>query len=313
MTFQYFIGIDVSKATLDIALDPDAKSVEPFTNDSAGHDQLLAKLPKAESALIVIEATGRCEQELVVRLVDAHHVVAVVNPRQVRDFAKAHGILAKTDRIDARVIAKFGQQVRPRALAKTHDLQDELDQLVTRRRQIIAAQVAEKNRLKQPGNSKFVKKSLAKKIAHLDKELQLVDREIARLVQSDDDWRERYELLKSTPGMGPVTASTLIAELPELGTLNRQQIASLVGVVPFNRDSGTMKGRRTIFGGRKTVRTALYMAALSARRSNPTIKKFGDRLQQQGKSAKVVLVACMRKLLVILNSMVKNNSKWISA
>lgn len=313
MTFQHFIGIDVSKATLDVAFDPDSNSVEPFANDQNGHDKLLAKLPEPGSSLIVIEATGRCESELVASLVDTKHIVAVVNPRQVRDFAKAHGILAKTDHIDARVIARFGQQVRPRAVAKTNDRQGELDQLVTRRRQIIAARTAEKNRKMQPGNTNFVMKSLAKSIKHLNKELKLVDAEIARLVQSDDDWKERCELLQSAPGMGPVTANTLIAELPELGELNRQQIASLVGVVPFNRDSGTMKGRRTIFGGRKTVRTALYMAALSAKRSNPVIREFAERLSRQGKSPKLIIVACMRKLLVILNTMIKNKTKWITA
>ena len=313
MTFQHFIGIDVSKATLDVAFNHQTRDIEAFANDLSGHNELLAKLPDAETALIVIESTGRYEQQLSVALVDVGHIVAIVNPRQVRDFAKAHGILAKTDRIDASVIAKFGEQVRPRAVAKTKKLQGELDQLVTRRRQIIATRTAEKNRKKQPGNTKFVVKSLLKSIKHLEKELKLVDSEIARLVQSDDDWKERHEVLQSAPGMGPVTSNTLIAELPELGELNRQKIASLVGVAPFNRDSGTMKGRRTIFGGRKAVRTALYMATLSARRCNPVIKEFADRLKQQGKSPQLIIMACMRKLLVILNTMVKTKTKWISA
>jgi len=309
MTFQHFVGIDVSKATLDVAFEPDAK-VEQFNQTANGHKELLRKIHQPGTCLIVLEATGRHEKEIAIKLVDAGHIVAVVNPRHVRDFAKAHGILAKTDSIDAAVIAKFGQQVRPRAIAKTHDLQDELDQLVARRRQIIVARTAEKNRKKTPGNSKFVVKSLTKTIKHLDKELKLVDAEIARLVQSDDDWKARMELLKSVPGVGPATSTTLLAELPELGHLNRQQIAALVGVVPFNRDSGTMRGRRSIYGGRRSVRCMLYMAALTAIRRNPVIQAFADRLRNQGKQPKVIITACMRKLLVILNTMVKTNSHW---
>ena len=273
--------------------------------------KLVEKLPQPGTCLIIFEATGRCEKEVVISLVDLGHVVAVVNPRQVRDFARAHNILAKTDKIDAQVIARFGQQVRPRSIAKAHKLQDELDQLVTRRRQIVVTRTAEKNRKKTRGNSKFVIKSLTKSLRHLEKELKLVEAEIARLVQSDDEWKSRYELLRSAPGIGDVTATTLIAELPELGQLNRQKIASLVGLAPFNRDSGTMRGRRTIWGGRKAIRSTLYMAALSARTSNPLIRKFAARLELQGKRPKVVLVACMRKLLVILNSMVKTNKHWI--
>ena len=310
MTFQQFIGIDVSKARLDVAFDPDA-AVEQFNNTQNGHDKLVEKLPQPGTALIVFEATGRCEKPIVIRLVDLGHIVSVVNPRQVRDFAKAHNILAKTDTIDARVIARFGEQIRPRSVAKAHDLQDELDQLVTRRRQIIDARTAEKNRRSARGNSKFVVKSLTKSLKHLDRELKLVDAEIARLVQSDDEWKSRYELLRSTPGVGDVTATTLIAELPELGQLNRQKIASLVGLAPFNRDSGMMRGRRSIWGGRKSIRSVLYMAALSARNSNPVIRRLATRLESQGKRPKVVLVACMRKLLVILNAMVKTNKHWI--
>ena len=311
MTFLHFIGIDVSKARLDVAFDPEADTVEQFNNTQNGHSKLVEKLPQPGTCLIIFEATGRCEKEVVISLVDLGHVVAVVNPRQVRDFARAHNILAKTDKIDAQVIARFGQQVRPRSIAKAHKLQDELDQLVTRRRQIVVTRTAEKNRKKTRGNSKFVIKSLTKSLRHLENELKLVEAEIARLVQSDDEWKSRYELLRSAPGIGDVTATTLIAELPELGQLNRQKIASLVGLAPFNRDSGTMRGRRTIWGGRKAIRSTLYMAALSARTSNPLIRKFAARLELQGKRPKVVLVACMRKLLVILNSMVKTNKHWI--
>jgi len=312
MTFQHFVGIDVSKAQLDVAFDSDTNTVEQFNNTQNGHQKLADKLPQPGTCLIVLESTGRHEKEVAIKLVDAGHVVAVVNPRQVRDFAKAHNILAKTDKIDARVIARFGQQVRPRAMAKAHELQEELDQLVARRRQIIAARTAEKNRMKTPGNSKFVIKSLTKSLRHLDKELKCVEAEIARMVQSDDEWKSRFELLKSAPGIGDVTSTTLIAELPELGQLNRQKIASLVGLAPFNRDSGTMRGRRTIFGGRREIRSTLYMAALSARRTNPVIHDFAERLKSHGKAPKTIIVACMRKLLVILNTMVKTNTHWIS-
>lgn len=308
MDFESVIGIDVSKNKLDVADWPESFTGQA-TNDETGHQQLIEKLPQPESCLVVVEATGRYEKALVLALVDAGYLVAVVNPRQVRDFAKALGILAKTDRIDARVIARFGQQVRPRALAQTHEKQDELDQLVTRRRQLIASRTAEKNRT-GTATSKVVRKSLQKIVDQLSKETRRIDAEIARLVKSDDEWKGRAELLQSAPGVGEITATTLIAEVPELGQLNRQKISALVGVAPFNRDSGQFRGRRTIFGGRRAVRSVLYMAALAARRCNPVIRAFADRLEAQGKLPKVILVACMRKLLVILNSMVKTNTHW---
>ena len=308
MDFQHFIGIDVAKAKLDVANAPNA-AVEQFDNNSDGHQQLLQKLPKPKTCLIVLEATGGFERDVVLELVNDGHVVAVVNPRQVRDFAKALGIIAKTDKIDARVIARFGEVVRPRAVAKTHEKQAELDQLVTRRRQLITSRTAEKNR-QAMARSRAVIKSIQRSVDHLTKEIRRIDAEINRMVKSDDEWNEKAEILKSAPGVGEVTSTTLIAELPELGQLNRKQIASLVGIVPFNRDSGTMRGRRTIFGGRRSVRTALYMAALTARRRNPVIAAFADRLAAQGKSPKVILVACMRKLLVILNTMIKTNQHW---
>ena len=311
MTFKHFIGIDIAKAKLDVALNTDLP-VETIRNNSAGHQQLLEKLPKAGTSLVVVEATGRYERAVVLELVNAGHIVAVVNPRQVRDFAKALGILAKTDKIDARVIAKFGEVVRPRAVAETSEKQDELDELVTRRRQLVATRTSEKNR-QGATNSKIVRKSIQKSLDHLSKDIRRIGDEIDRMVRSDDDWRNRANILKSAPGVGDVTATTLIAELPELGKLNRQQISSLVGVVPFNRDSGTMKGQRTIFGGRRAVRCVLYMAALSAMRHNHVIKAFADRLRNQSKSPKVIIVACMRKLLVILNTMIKTNTQWKTA
>ena len=308
MTFESVIGIDVSKNKLDVADWPESFTSQA-TNDKTGHQQLIKKLPQPKSCLVVIEATGRYEKAVALALVDAGYLVSVVNPRQVRDFAKALGILAKTDRIDARVIARFGEQVRPRALAQMHEKQDELDQLVTRRRQLIASRTAEKNRTGTV-TAKVVRKSLQKIVDQLSKETRRIDSEIARLIKSDEEWKGRSELLQSAPGVGEVTATTLIAEVPELGQLNRQKISALVGVAPFNRDSGQFRGRRTIFGGRRAVRSTLYMAALAARRCNPVIREFADRLEAQGKLPKVILVACMRKLLVILNSMVKTNTHW---
>jgi transposase len=308
MSFQHFIGIDVAKAKFDVALAPD-KHVFQFSNDTEGYNELCEKLPQPSSCLIVMEATGGYEKPLVIHLIDKGYIVSVVNPRQIRDFAKAMNILAKTDTIDARVIAKFGELVRPRAIAITNKNQDELDQLVTRRRQLIATRTAEKNRQAQV-QSKVVFKSIQRSLDALNKDIQRMDKEIAKLVESDEDWKSRLDILKSAPGVGDVVASTLVAELPELGTLNRNQISALVGVVPFNRDSGTLKGKRSIFGGRPAVRSALYMAALTAQKWNPAIKRFADRLKAKSKPPKVVLVACMRKLLITLNTMMKTKTKW---
>jgi len=308
MDFACVIGIDVAKAKLDVANGQDSP-IQQFDNDASGHQQLLKTLPKQKTCLVVLEATGQYEKHIVMELVNAGHLVSVVNPRQVLDFAKAIGILAKTDKIDARVISHFGQLVRPRTVAQTHEKQDELDQLVTRRRQLIATRTAEMNR-QSMATSKVVRKSVQQHVDHLKKDIRKIDVEITRLVKSDEEWNGKSELLQSAPGVGPVTASTLIAELPELGKISRQKISSLVGIAPFNRDSGQFRGRRMIFGGRRTVRSVLYMAALTARRHNPVIRAFADRLEAQGKLPKVIIVACMRKLLVILNTMVKTNTSW---
>ncbi len=308
MSFEHFIGIDVAKAKFDVALGVD-KQVVQFTNDLDGFEKLSNTLPKPGTCLVVVEATGGYEKALAVHLTQEGHVVSVVNPRQVRDFAKAMNILAKTDKIDARVIAKFGQLVRPRAISITNEKQDELDQLVTRRRQLVAARTAEKNR-QGLAKSKVVFKSIQRSLDALNRDIRKMDDEIAKLIESDDDWRSRFEILRSTPGVGEVVAKTLIAELPELGNLNRSQISALVGVVPFNRDSGTIRGARSIIGGRTSVRSALYMAALSARQHNPAIRKFAERLQAQSKPSKVILVACMRKLLITLNALLRSKTKW---
>lgn len=302
------VGIDVSKARLDAHLRPEGRSFS-VPNTSDGYALLRANLPAPGTCRIVLEATGGYERRLVAELVDAGHTVSVVNPRQIRDYAKALGILAKTDRLDAQVIARFGADVKPRPLVKLPEKQAELDQLVTRRRQLVQLRVAETNRFRE-GLTKLVRHSVQRSIDALNKDLARIDRAILELVQSDDDWRPRFELLKTVPGVGDATAAALVAELPELGQLNRQKISALVGLAPFPDDSGQRTGQRHIRGGRKTLRSALYMAALSASRHNPVLKAFAERLKQKGKQGKVYLTACMRKLLVILNTMVKNNTPW---
>ena len=305
---QRSVGIDVSKAQLDVQLLPEGR---PFhvPNSPEGHAKLLAEMPQPGTCRIVLEATGDYERPAVAALVDAGHYVSVVNPRQIRDYAKALGILAKADHIDAEVIARFGRDVKPRPVAKTSENQAELDQLVTRRRQLVQARVAETNRLKD-GLTKLVRQSMQRSLNALNKDIARLDQAILKCVQSDDDWKQRFELLKTVPGVGDTTAASLVAELPELGRLNRQEIAALVGVAPYSDDSGRRQGRRTIRGGRRSLRCVLSMAALSASRHNPVMKAFADRLKKQGKQGKVVLVACMRKLLVILNAMVKQNTPW---
>lgn len=302
-----FVGIDVSKHQLDIHI-LDARSFR-CANTPSQRPLLLEQLPPPGTCLIVVEATGRYEQALVGDLAAVGHAVSVVNPRQVRDFAKALGLLAKTDRIDAGVIARFAQNVQPRPLAQTHEKQAQLDELVTRRRQLVEHRTAEINRRALCVNTE-VRHSVQHFIDTINKDLKRIDREILKLVASDDDWQDRYELLKSVPGVGEVTAVTLIAELPELGRLNRKEIAALVGVAPMNHDSGRFRGQRRIKGGRAALRATLYMAALVATRHNPVLKAFYQRLKAQGKQSKLALTACMRKLLIILNAMVKNNTHW---
>lgn len=303
-----FVGIDISKNSLDVHLLPEAKSLK-VDNKTQGFQQLLKALPQPKACLIVVEATGGYERQLVAELVGAGYYVAVANPRQVRDFAKGLGILAKTDRIDARVIARFGQDVKPRPLAEIRENQAELNQLVTRRRQLIELRTAENNR-RETLSSQDVRKSIQLVVDTLCKEIKRVEKRILELVHSDDEWKDKADLLESAPGIGQTTSATLLADLPELGTLNRQQIAALVGVAPLNRDSGQSRGQRMVWGGRASVRCVLYMAALSAKKHNAVIRAFAERLTAQGKKPKVVITACMRKLLIILNTMVRTNSHW---
>jgi transposase len=303
-----FVGIDVSKHALDLCVLPD-KTYAELSYDVKGLQQLLKALPEAGTCLIAVEATGGFQRRVVARLADAGHLVAVVNPRRVRDFAKGLGILAKTDRIDACVIAQFAQHVRPRTIAKTHEKQEELQQLVTRRRQLIGLRTAESNR-EELLTSKIVRKSVQKMVSLLNKQIETIEKEIVEFLQADDDWKGKGTILQSVPGVGKITVISLLSELPELGFLSRGEIAALVGLAPFNRDSGRFHGKRSIRGGRASIRSVLYMAALTARRCNPVIRAFAERLEAQGKPFKVAIVACMRKLLVILNTLLKTNSPW---
>jgi len=302
-----FVGIDVSKARLDVAVRPWGKS-ESFGNDAGGIKDLVKHVKQIQATLIVLEATGGVERGVTRALASAELPVVVVNPRQVRDFAKATGQLAKTDRIDAGVLARFGEAVRPAVRPLPDEVTLELRALIARRRQITEMIVAENNRLS--GASKAVKKRIDAHIGWLEAELERADKDLDQSIGQSPIWRENEDLLRSVPGIGPVVSRSLMAELPELGALNRKQIAALVGIAPLNRDSGTLRGRRSIWGGRSTVRAALYMAALVASQRNAGIRAFYNRLRHAGKAPKVALVACMRKLLTILNSMLKHKTRW---
>jgi transposase len=302
-----FVGIDVSKLQLDIAVRPEGKRWSTG-NTEAEIAKVVEMLTGVSPQVIVVEATGGMEMPLVAALGQACLPVVVVNPRQVRDFAKAMGRLAKTDRIDAEVLAHFGEAVKPEVrLLKDEDTQV-LTALVTRRRQVIDMLTAEKNRL---GISpKVVRKDIQKHIDWLQKRLEDMDRNLDSAIRNSPAWREKDDLLRSVPGVGQVLSVSLITGLPELGTLSRRQIAALVGVAPLNRDSGLFRGKRTVWGGRAHLRAVLYMAVLSASRANPTISIFYRRLIEAGKKPKVALTACMRKLLGILNAIVKNRTPW---
>ena len=306
-TSLIFVGIDVSKAQLDVAIRPTGEK-ESVTNDKVGIKALVKRLAKIQPTSIVLEATGGYERQITVALACAELPVVVVNPRQVRDFAKATGQLAKTDSIDAAVLAHFAEAVRPQLRPLPDAVTLELRALTARRRQLLEMIGAEQNR--RAMTSKPVRKRIDAHIRWLEQDLDRANQELDRSIQQSPIWREHEELLRSTPSIGPVTSRTLLAELPELGSLDRKQISALVGVAPFNRDSGSLKGRRSIWGGRAPVRCALYMATLVATRRNSVIRDFYNRLTAKGKIFKVALVACMRKLLTILNSMIKHKTRW---
>jgi transposase len=303
------VGIDVSKSKLDACLLPSGQTLT-VDNDAAGIKQLITLFKEQpQVALCLLEATGRYERRCAADLMEAGFNVAVVNPRQARDFARSLGKLAKTDALDARMLAEFAKLGHVRLSEKEPQNKGVLDDLITRRRQITQMLGTEKTR-HEGLTHKIARTSVEKVIRLLDQQREDLDREIAKLIESDDDWKNRRDLLASVPGVGNTTASQLVADLPELGKLNRQQIAALVGVAPVNRDSGAMRGRRSIHGGRANVRCGLYMATLAAMRFNPTIRTFAQRLSAAGKAFKVVMIACMRKLVTILNIMVRNNEPW---
>jgi transposase len=306
---QVFVGIDVAKAQLDIALRPTGERWT-VTNDEPGIAALVTRLQAVLPTLIVLEATGGYHRAVVAALVAAALPVVVVNPRQVRDFAKATGQLAKTDVLDACAVAHFAEAVRPVPRPLPDAQTEELRALLARRRQLIAMRTAAQNRLEHA--PRRLRADIEAHIAWLDQHVAVLDNDLDTTLRASPVWREREPLYRSVPSIGPVCARPLVLDLPELGTLSRQRIAALVGVAPCNRDSGTLRGTRTTWGGRAHVRAVLYMSTLVAVRYNPVLKRFYERLRTAGKAAKVALTACMRKLLTILNAMVKHQKPWQS-
>jgi transposase len=302
-------GIDVSKERLDVFLLPEGDAFA-VANDQEGIDSLLERLAEARPKLVVLEATAGYERPVTAAIAAAGIAVAVVNPRQARDFAKATGTLAKTDRIDAEVLARFAAAVGPRPSVIPDEEARALQAILVRRRQLSGMLVAEKNRLLMAPEA--VAKRIAAHVRWLEKELSRTDRELDEAIGESETWGRNEALLRSVPGVGPVLARTLLAELPELGTLSHRRLCALVGVAPFNRDSGTLRGKRAVWGGRAHVRASLYMGALVATRFNPAIRGFYGRLVAAGKPKKVALVACMRKLLAILNAVLRDGAPWRS-
>jgi transposase len=308
---QQIVGIDVAKERLDVHVRPQAETFG-IAADESGMHELVERLRQRCPSLVVLEATGGYEVPVAAVLAAAGLPVAVVNPRQVRDFARATGRLAKTDALDAQMLALFGEAVRPPVRALPDEQAPALGELVARRRQLVEMLAAETNRQRQ-ARAPQIQQRIAAHVAWLRAAVRELERELQATIRGSAIWREREELLKSVPGIGDVTAQTLIAELPELGQLDRRQIAALVGVAPLNRDRGAFRGRRMIGGGRETVRSVCYMAAVSAIRCNVVIAAQYQRLVGAGRPAKVALVAAMRKLLVIVNAMVRDGRHWQAA
>jgi transposase len=302
-----YVGVDVSKKQLDVAIRP-LEKIFGVSNDRRGIVQLAKRLKKLQPVCIAIDATGGLEKELAYALAAENLPVAVVNPRQVSNFAKSTGQRAKTDAIDAAVLAHFADVMKPEVRQLPDAASRELSALVTRHRQLTEMVTAESNR--RDLASKSVRRLINSLLRSLKDQLAVVDREIRKAISASETWRHKAELLRSVPGVGKVTTATLLAGLPELGELDRRQIAALVGVAPFNRESGTWKGKRMIAGGRGWIRSVLYMSTIVAVRRNPTLKEFYARLRARGKPAKQALTACMRKLLVILNAMVRSRTPW---
>ena len=306
-TAGIFVGIDISKTWLDIAVH-ESEETWRVGNDDVGIAGLVKRLKQARPILIVLEATGGYEMQLVAQLAQAKLPVVVTNPRKVRAFARSTGKLAKTDKLDAKLLAHFAAAIRPAVRPLPSEEEEQLTGLLVRRRQVVDMLTVEKNRLHTVRAA--LRGDIKEHIAWLQDKLTKLDGEIDQFVKMTSVWKEKDSILQSTPGVGRVTSCTLLAMLPELGTLNRQEIAALVGVAPVNKDSGRNQGKRRVYGGRATVRSVLYMAALAAKRYNPRIKKFYDELIRRGKEKKVALTACMRKLIVILNAMLRTNQPW---
>jgi len=305
---QRVLGVDVCKAWLDVASASDS-DVQRFDNDASGIESVLQLAQRLGVQRITVEASGGWQTPLVAALMQAGLPVIVVNPRQVREFARATGRLAKTDRIDARILCAFTLAVQPPLRPLKDEQAEALSALLARRQQLIGMRTAEKNRLAL-GVRGPVRKNLKAHIQWLDRHVRDTDRDIQQLIEASPVWRAKEDLLISAPGIGNTTARALIGQLPELGRLSHKQIAALAGVAPFNRDSGSLRGKRMIWGGRHDVRTALYMATLSAIRANPAIRSFYQHLKNNGKPSKVAIAACMRKLLVVLNSMLRDQLPW---
>jgi len=306
-----FIGIDVARDRLDVHVLPDGKAFF-VGRDQQGIADLIDHIREHDAPLVCLEATGDYEMDVVSALAVKGLPVVVMNPRQVRDFAKATGRLAKTDRLDAAVIAAFAEAVRPAIRPLPGEDERRFSALSRRRRQVVTMMAVEKRRLKRQRETS-IRAKIEAHINGLGRERDDLDAEMRTIVQANTTWQEKARLLQSVPGIGETTALTLVADLPELGTLGRNPIAALVGVAPINRDSGTLRGRRMISGGRKHVRNALYMATVSAVQFNPAIKAFRDRLKAKGKPPKLVLTACMHKLLIILNAIIRDQKEWKTA
>ena len=305
---ETYVGIDVAKEQLQVALRPGGETWT-VTNDRPGLRELVKRLVARKPALVVLEATAGMEMPVAAALAGAGLPVVAVNPRHAREFARATGRLAKTDVIDAHVLARFAEAVKPSPRPLPDAATQELNALVTRRHQLVEMLTAEKNRLAQPA-AKAVRAGIQEHIRWLERRLANIDRDLADTIHETPIWREKDELLQSAQGVGPVLSTTLLAGLPELGTLGRKQIAALVGVAPLNRDSGRYRGKRRVWGGRARVRETLYMGTLVATRFNPVIRDFYQRLLGAGKPKKVALTACMRKLLTTLNAMARHQTPW---
>jgi transposase len=310
MSEALFVGIDVAKDSLAVASAP-AGLCLALPNSPEGRRDLIKTLKEHTVALVVLEASGGYERPVVADLVEAGFTTVVANPRQVRDFARGLGELAKTDPIDAVVLARFAQVVQPKPRAAARPQETDLAELVSRRRQLVATLTQESNRGAM-ARHRDVRRSIRKLMRTLEREIAQLDDAIAQLIRADEDLSRKDGILRSTPGVGPTTSAMLLSHLPELGNLNRQEVAALAGVAPWDFKSGRWSGKSSIWGGRAEVRSVLYMAAQAARRFNPTIRAFAQRLESQGKAFKIVITACMRKLLVILNSMLRSNSQWQS-